>query len=626
MITKADLLYDESPAQAFSLYEAAEREANQSANHDFDGKIFLGKARYNLLVAKYDAANANLSEAILFFEANGDKTGLSSALSLKSILFQRIGDEKGAHSLLLKTIEIDKELGDSGALILDYGNLSLDFYRYEMPDSMKYCLEELEKYQDDAGDYEDYYYFQNWGMYFQLIKDYNRALQQYDTALKIAEKNKMTDSRATILMMKAQAYRLKKDLKKAHAFAEESYLFSEENNLIYESAEALQEWIQIKREQKDFKGAFELQEKWVKVSNEINDLERVQRVNAIEAQLEIAEQEKIIAQGEAELQAEKLASEKVRTKNAWLVGVVILIIVLLIFTAYIYGKTKKLNGTIKRQKEEVELKSLRLEDALTSIEDSLEYSKLIQSSMLPPLDSLFPTFKDAFVLYKPKDIVSGDFYWIHKTEKFTVFAVGDCTGHGVPGAMVSMVCHEALNKAVKEKGISTPGLILDDVREMVITTFAQNSTNLNDGMDIAICKIENNQLEFAGAQNPVWIVRNDTIKLTPGFNCEQIGAKQLISAKGDKQPVGRYSNKSPFETHSIQLESGDSIYLFSDGFVDQFGGEKGKKYKASNFKELIASISDDELSYQEASLNSAFENWRGSLEQVDDVCIMGVKF
>jgi hypothetical protein len=180
----------------------------------------------------------------------------------------------------------------------------------------------------------------------------------------------MTDSRATILLMKAQAYRLKKDLKKAHAFAEESYLFSEENNLIYESAEALQEGIQIKREQNDFKGAFELQEKWVKVSNEINDLERVQRVNAIEAQLEIAEQEKTIAHGEAELQAEKLAGEKVRTKNAWLVGVVILIIVLLIFTAYIYGKTKKLNGTIKRQKEEVELKSLRLEDAMTSIEDS----------------------------------------------------------------------------------------------------------------------------------------------------------------------------------------------------------------------------------------------------------------
>jgi len=348
-------------------------------------------------------------------------------------------------------------------------------------------------------------------------------------------------------------------------------------------------------------------------------------VNAIEAQLEIAEQEKIIALGEAELQAEKLEGEKVRTKNAWLIGVVILIVVLLIFTAYIYGRTKKLNGTINRQKEEVELKSLKLEDALTSIEDSLEYSKLIQSSMLPPLDLLMPTFKEAFVLYKPKDIVSGDFYWIHKTDNFTIFAVGDCTGHGVPGAMVSVVCHEALNKVVKEKGISTPGLILDEVRETVTATFGQNTTNLNDGMDIAICKIENDQLEFAGAQNPLWIFRDEAIKLTEGFACEQIGAKQLISAKGDKQPIGRYTNKSPFQTHRIQLKSGDAIYLFSDGFVDQFGGEKGKKYKASNFKELIASIANDKLSYQEASLNSAFEDWRGSLEQVDDVYGLGVR-
>ncbi|MEO9533384.1 MAG: SpoIIE family protein phosphatase [Crocinitomicaceae bacterium] len=626
MLDKASSLYSESPAESYALYEAAQREAELNSNHQFDGDILVGKARYNILVAKYDAASANLSEATLFYEAKEDKHGLADVYNLKSILMQRLGEDEASRNMLLKSIELDKELDDIDALITDYGNLALDYYRSEDADSMFYALTELEKLQDETGDYENYYYYQNWGMYFQLIKDYPRALQQYETAQKIAEKYKMTDSRATILMMKAQAYRLKKDLKKAEINAQESYEFSEENNLIYEGAEALAELIKIKRDQKDFKGALEVQEKWIKVDKEINDLERMQRVNAIEAQLEIAEKEKTIAQGEADLQAEKLEGEKIRTKNAWLVGIVILIIVLLLFTAIIYARTRKLNATIQRQKEEVELKSLKLEDALTSIEDSLEYSKLIQSSMLPPLSLLAPNFKESFVFYQPKDIVSGDFYWIHRTETATIFVVGDCTGHGVPGAMVSMVCHEALNKVVKEKGIHNPALILDDVRAIVSETFAQNTANLNDGMDVAICKIEEDKLTFAGAQNPVWIVREGKTEVHPDFSTEIIGSKQLISAKGDKQPIGRYVNPKPFTAKHIKLKKNDLIYLFSDGYVDQFGGDKGKKFKASNFKELIIQMSDKNLSEHETILSTTFEDWKGQLEQVDDVCVMGLKF
>jgi serine phosphatase RsbU (regulator of sigma subunit) len=626
MIDKAELQYDQSPAQSFSIYEAAEREAELTSNHAFDGEIALGQGRYNLLVAKYDASSAKISEAILFFEAKNDKRGLAKAFSLKSILFERIGATDASHAMLLKTLEIDIELDDSRCLLADYANLSLDYYRSEKADSMKYCLEQMEKHRDDLGEYEDYYYFQNWGMYFQLIQDYNRALQQYDTAQKIAEKKKMTDSRATILMLKAQTYRLKKDLKKAELAAQESYTFSEENNLIYESSEALQELIKIKKDQKDFKGAIAFQEKWIKVDNEINDIERMQRVNAIEAQLEIAENEKTIALGEAELQAEKLEGEKVRTKNAWLVGVVILIIVLLVFTAFIYVRTRKLNRTISRQKEEVELKSLKLEDALTSIQDSLEYSKLIQSSMLPPLSLLDNNFKEKFVYYNPKDIVSGDFYWIHQTDGLTIFAVGDCTGHGVPGAMVSMVCHEALNKVVKEKGITEPALILDEVRGIVADTFSQNTANLNDGMDVAVCKIEGDKLTFAGAQNPVWIVRDEKTEIHPDFKTEVIAGKNLISLKGDKQPIGRYLESKPFTSKHIQLLENDLIYLFSDGYVDQFGGEKGKKFKASNFKELVVNLANRNLSEHKEALNKTFEDWKGSLEQVDDVCIMGLRF
>ena len=192
-----------------------------------------------------------------------------------------------------------------------------------------------------------------------------------------------------------------------------------------------------------------------------------------------------------------------------------------------------------------------------------------------------------------------------------LFAVADCTGHGVPGAMVSVVCHNALNRAVREFGLSNPGDILEKVTDLVIETFEKSTEEVKDGMDIGLCSFDfkNKQLEFAGANNGLY-------KIADGV---------LEEVKATKQPIGTYANRVPFETHLIPFKEGDIFYLFSDGYADQFGGEKGKKMKYKPFKELIIRHHNNDLDTQKKVMLDEFMNWMDDYEQVDDVCVVGIR-
>ncbi len=257
---------------------------------------------------------------------------------------------------------------------------------------------------------------------------------------------------------------------------------------------------------------------------------------------------------------------------------------------------------LKTQKEIVEHKN---EEILSS----LTYAKRIQNAILPPDKIVKKYLTESFILYKPKDIVAGDFYWLEQKDNKVLFAAADCTGHGVPGAMVSVVCHNALNRSVREYGLTDPGEILNKTREIVIAEFEKSDEAVKDGMDIAICSLSGNKLQYAGANNPLWIIRN----------------REIIETKANKQPIGQFDNPSSYTTHTIKLQKGDSIYVFSDGYVDQFGGEKGKKFKAQAFRKLLLSIQEKTMEEQKIIINEAFETWKGSLEQIDDVCIIGVR-
>ena len=299
--------------------------------------------------------------------------------------------------------------------------------------------------------------------------------------------------------------------------------------------------------------------------------------------------------------------------------VVISLFLIISFVRYRTSKLKKrqieLEDEVSIATEEILHQKNEIEHQHQEIIDSIAYAKRIQTAILPPDNFIKQHLPQSFILYKPKDIVAGDFYWLQKitspnsSDELILFAAADCTGHGVPGAMVSVICNNGLNRSVREDKLTDPGKILNRTREIVSEEFGKSEEAVNDGMDIALCSLNKNKLNYSGANNPLWIIRK--------------GAVEIEEYKANKQPIGNYINSKPFDTHEIELFEGDTIYIFSDGFSDQFGGDKGKKFKASNFKKLLLSIQGKSPEEQKIVINDTFENWKGSLEQLDDVCVIG---
>jgi serine phosphatase RsbU (regulator of sigma subunit)/HAMP domain-containing protein len=270
---------------------------------------------------------------------------------------------------------------------------------------------------------------------------------------------------------------------------------------------------------------------------------------------------------------------------------------------------------VVKQKEEIELKTKELEILFKQVTDSIHYAKRIQEAILPPNNLVKQILPESFVLYKPKDIVSGDFYWIDKKDDWCYFAAVDCTGHGVPGAFMSIVGYNLLKDILKNTDSIKPSVIMDKMNDGVANTLHTNTTSgkqTKDGMDMTLCALnyETLELQFSGAFNPLYIIRGN----------------ELIQYKADKFPVGMFiGEKQNFTNHTIQLQKGDSIYIFSDGYADQFGGPRGKKFMAGNFRQLLSDVSKVPIERQKTMLNQTIEEWRGNLEQVDDILIIGVK-
>jgi len=267
----------------------------------------------------------------------------------------------------------------------------------------------------------------------------------------------------------------------------------------------------------------------------------------------------------------------------------------------------------ERTKEVVKQKEI-IEETNKHITDSIKYAKRIQEAFLPSEETVTTLLKDAFILYKPKDIVSGDFYWIEKKDNKILFAVVDCTGHGVPGAFMSIIGFNGLNQIVNEYNYTKPSEILTHLNKNISDTLRQKveDSKIRDGMDVAICSIdlENNTLEFAGAFSPLFIVRNG----------------QVLKTRGDKHPIGNFVGVEDYEftNHHIDLLPNDKIYIFSDGFVDQFGGPRGKKLKYNAFRKLLLDNYEKPMPSQKQAIDTFFEEWRSGYEQIDDVCMIGV--
>jgi len=322
------------------------------------------------------------------------------------------------------------------------------------------------------------------------------------------------------------------------------------------------------------------------------------------------------------------------TKTAIAIYLLIIFIILYLLyrgrTAQLKKRQKELEKTVLERTEEVVLQKEELAEQHQEIMDSITYAKRIQNAILPPSETISKALPNHFIYYQPKDIVAGDFYWFEHSEDLILLAAADCTGHGVPGAMVSVVCHNALNRAVREFEATNTNSILDKTRELVIETLAQHNKDVKDGMDMGLCKFDKkaNRIQFSGANNPLWIIRKTSFLTEEEKTAKSsiVGNEySLIEIKADKQPIGMYAEMRGFSSNEIQSMQNDTYYLFTDGYADQFGGEKGKKMKYKPFKQLLLDIHSLSLEQQKEELKVAFEKWKGDHEQVDDVCVIGIK-
>ena len=548
----------------------------------------------------------------------GDQNGIANAYNHIGIIHNHQGDLDLALKYYNKALKIREEIDDKRGMGSSYNNIGLIYqYKGNFPMAIEYLTKSLNVHKE-AGDIEGVASsYNNLGMIQQQQGNLEIALEYLIKSLKINEEIDDKDGMASSFYNVGDIYNKQGNVAKALEFGLKSMEIAKEIGYPSEIEKASQLLSDVYLKLGNNTKALEMYKLSITMRDSINN-ETTQKATAQQQAKYEYEKQKVLDDAEHDklLAVEKEEKEKQQILTGATAGGLILVVVFLFFVFNRLQVTKKQKLVIEEQKKEVEqqkgvveIAHFELEEKNQEILDSITYAKRIQSAILPPAKVVAAYLQESFILYKPKDIVAGDFYWLEPEKNRVLFAAADCTGHGVPGAMVSVVCNNALNRSVREHGLTDPGEILTKTREIVIKEFEKSDEDVKDGMDIALCSLEGNKLQYAGAHNPLWIIRKN----------------ELIETKADKQPIGQFDNPQPYTTHSFELEKGDSIYIFSDGFVDQFGGEKGKKFKTKAFRELFLSIQDKSMNDQKTIVDNVFETWRGGLEQIDDVCVIGVR-
>jgi|SRR6185437_8378131 len=586
-------------------------------------------------------------KALDMVQQQGNKIDIIRFMAKVSYAYDAVGDSAKSIELRLKALSIAYETGDKPSIstTLNYvGNFYIDHHSYAK--AMEYILKALAVVQQ-IGDFDGL--ANDYGRMAKIYKsthEYDKAMQYYFKALSVCEH--MGDKGQTNYnwMRIGQMYTRKiVNYKLAKAYLDSAvYGFKTGGQVgfldeAYGSKSILDSLTgDYKAQAVDMRYAFFYEDS---LKNALATHQAVQMEMKYEFdQLQLKEKTE---QAEKDAQAE--ADKRRQRTITWsVVGGLLLV---LLFAGFVFRSlriTRKQNILIAQQKQLVEEKSKVVEEKNKDILDSITYAKRLQDAILPPISTIKKHLPESFVLYKPKDIVAGDFYWVasppseggskeHTSgipplegQREALFiAAADCTGHGVPGAMVSVVCSNALNRTVKEFKITEPGKILDKVRELVLETFEKSEDNVQDGMDISLIAITpaslnpskgGTEVRWAGAYNSLWYVQD--------------GKMHEIAA--DKQPIGKADNPKSFTTHTIQLspplegrEAGTILYLFTDGYADQFGGPKGKKYKYKPLQEKLLAISHKPMEEQKQILETTLNEWKGDLEQVDDILMIGIR-
>lgn len=567
-------------------------------------------------------STAYIFKALELAELSGDSSQIAYAYNTTGTHYRITGDLDKSIEFFRKAIAIRHAQQDSMSVAVCYNNMGISYMmKAEYDTGLYYWQRSLEIKLAIGEEMSAAYTMANIAIYYKDIGRLYEALEYSTQALEIELKNGDYQGASHSYTLLGDLYTKTENYPKAISSYKQSLDYADSIQSEYEKIEPLYGLAMAYKSTGNFREAFEALDYYSILFKRYNDenTQRISKEMQTRFETEKKEKENLLLKTENETKDLKIKEESARTElqrsnNRYLLAGLSLAVLLLVVIVFALSRVRKAKIQIEEQKHIVEEKN-------KEITDSINYAKRIQAAILPPDKRIKKVLPESFVLYKPKDIVAGDFYWLQQSGDTLFFAAADCTGHGVPGALVSVVCNNALNRAVREYGITDPGKILDKTCEIVIEEFEKSDDVVKDGMDISLCSLvcRNDSegglpsfiLEWAGANNPLWILNQ--------------GAAAITEIKADKQPIGKFADRKPFKTHRFQLTKGDQIYLFTDGFQDQFGGDKGKKFKASHMKEHILAVKDQPMLQQKEYLDKILEAWKGQLEQVDDVCVLGVR-
>jgi len=584
---------------------------------------FYGKAKLenlNLLgvtymnLSQYDSALFYYQKTLEEAKAQKDSVYISKSYNNIGAVNYYSGNSPNAIYYFIKSAEMDEAIGDTEGSIVSLMNIgsmymilgNLDSARVFLTKGLDGAVEIQDKnlmatcYLSIGGTYQkENNLFEAKKSYLQVVET-AKAIEDYEL-VSMAYRNLSLIFQKQFQFKIAAEYDLK-SLEYAYLSGKLENVKSAHSGLAY-SYEKLGMYKEAYENQKKYSN---LLDTIYQLNNDQAFIEMQEKYNSEQTKIEnevLTQKDKINSLEQAK-NSKDLQNSRIIIISSVL-GLVLLLI--LAFTLY--------NRNLLKQKANLKLQTANqiIQEKNKDIIASIEYASKIQEALLPTKDNQ-NLFQDSFYLLQPKDIVSGDFFWYAEVDGKKIIAAVDCTGHGVPGAFMSMIGNTFLHEIVNEKKIIAPNHILNILRRRVVRAMNQKGegTNRKDGMDMAICTIDehNGTLDFAGANNPLYVVLSN----------------EMRELKGDKQPVGYFGEKEvPFKSHQLKIQKGDCVYIFSDGYADQFGGPKGKKFKYKQLRDLIFANCQLPMQEQKKILMETFESWKGNLEQVDDVCMVGIR-
>jgi serine phosphatase RsbU (regulator of sigma subunit) len=580
----------------------------------------------------YQSALKYYLKGLKFAEITHDTLQIADIQNNIGLIYVNQKEYRKALSQFTSNIEIFKKYNNHQRMASTYLNIGLCYVYLKRTEESLINYQLAEQYYIKVGDQNGIIKVLNniGGLYKNLLK-YDEALAYY---LKSLELCKLIDSKkemANALGGIGYIYRQQNKNSKAKIYLEDALRYAQEAGSTEEISYAASYLWDFFKATHEYEKALKMHELYMQMKDSISSDEKQKEL--IKATTKFIYEKKAAADSvlnakQMEIKNVELNKQRIqiKAKRNEQIALFAGLLLVLIFSGLIYNRYR----VTQQQKVIIETAHQTLEVKSKEILDSINYSKRIQKAILPPERLVKEYLNQSFVLYIPKDIVAGDFYWIDKVDQKIYIAVCDCTGHGVPGALVSVVCNNALNRAVNEFGERLPGKIFDKTRELIVENFAKSDEEVKDGMDASLAAIdlsqlysENNlnepllgkhvNLTWAGANNPMWIIR------------KKEHTHEIIEFKPNKQPLGKGYESSPFTTHEFELQKGDTIYLFTDGYADQFGGENGKKLTKAKLRDFAISIANQDMEQQRISLLNYHLQFKGKEEQVDDICLIGVR-